>query len=413
MLPIDPLPGYRARLSGTRYLIVVPVPWTRDPDGGVWLDPLWLIDLRRHCDYLADLVVLAPRQSWTGAPPAGAERLDPVPGLRFRALPAPGGLARAALTLPVAAVATLRAVAGADVVHSGVAGWPLPPGLLANPLAVLLRKRLVIVIESAFWRVSDATASRKAHLRHSLTEALARWSVRRADLSIFTHDVYRQQLSGGARGQTVVAPASWLDARDLLPDDQIGASWLAKPQTPRFLFAGRLEPAKGVPVLLAALEQLDRDGPAIHLDLIGSGTLGDAVDKAAGRFRHVHLRRLAPVPYGAPFLTLLRGYHALVVPSISDEQPRVLYDAFSQAVPAIVSDTAGHRAVAAGSEAAIIVAPDDPADLARALAKVAVDPSGLPERGRIARHLAEGRTHEAMHRERAALLAELFGKAAA
>src|SRR5437763_3525524 len=55
------------------------------------------------------------------------------------------------------------------------------------------------------------------------------------------------------------------------------------------------------------------------------------------------LRLLDPVPPGAPFLALVRRYHALLLPSLSDEQPRVVLDAASQAVPAIASDTDGLR----------------------------------------------------------------------
>jgi hypothetical protein len=40
-----------------------------------------------------------------------------------------------------------------------------------------------------------------------------------------------------------------------------------------------------------------------------------------------------------PFLSLLRGFDGALVPSLSDEQPRILYDAFSQAVPVIGSAT--------------------------------------------------------------------------
>ncbi len=48
----------------------------------------------------------------------------------------------------------------------------------------------------------------------------------------------------------------------------------------------------------------------------------------------VRVSLLEPVSYGT-FLNLLRGFDAILVPSLSDEQPRPIFDAFSQAVPVL------------------------------------------------------------------------------
>ena len=45
--------------------------------------------------------------------------------------------------------------------------------------------------------------------------------------------------------------------------------------------------------------------------------------------------------YGEPFFAMLRGHDLMAVPSLSDEQPRVIFDGFAQALPVIASDTPG------------------------------------------------------------------------
>ena len=42
----------------------------------------------------------------------------------------------------------------ADIVHTGVAGWPIPLGWVVTPIAKIQRKFYLIICESAFWRLS-------------------------------------------------------------------------------------------------------------------------------------------------------------------------------------------------------------------------------------------------------------------
>jgi glycosyltransferase involved in cell wall biosynthesis len=394
----------RRALAGCRYLLVVPVPWFCAPDGGIWLDTLWHRDLVRHLDYIADLTVLAPRR------PLGERRglvaLEPRPGLAFRALPEGRGMAEALLRAPAMLAAAVAAVRRADLVHSGIAGWPLPPGLLVNPVARALRRPLVIVVESAFWRLSGpGPHGRGARLRAGVTERLARWSVRQAALSVFTHAGYRDTLARGARGAVLVTPAAWIDAADLVPD--AAAATAARGAPVRLLFAGRLIPEKGVATLIAALAAAEAAGVPVLLDVIGEGPLRADLAGLAARLRRVRLGLREPLPYGPAFFALLRGYHGLVVPSHSDEQPRILVDAAAQAVPALASDTPGHRALVAEGVTGWLHRPGDAAALAAALARATAEPATLAAMGRAARAGAEGRTHQAMHAARAQALAAL------
>ena len=95
-------------------------------------------------------------------------------------------------------------------------------------------------------------------------------------------------------------------------------------------------------MLLSAIEAASAQGADIQISIIGTGPLLEQCIAFAGSdVGKKCVRILEPVTYVEPFLSLLRGFDGALVPSLSDEQPRILYDAFSQAVPVIGSATGG------------------------------------------------------------------------
>jgi glycosyltransferase involved in cell wall biosynthesis len=286
-------------------------------------------------------------------------------------------------------------------VHSGVVGWPYPIGWVASSIALLRRKTLVIVVESAPWRlIGRERVGWKRQLRAVVTETLARWFVNRAAITFFTQPGYRQTLLTAGIGPGFIVPASWIDEQDVKSRSAAIAAWQVKRRQgdcARFLFAGRLAREKGMEVLLASVDILRRQGVQAQIDIIGSGPLHARClesERAGGSLR---IRVLDPVPYGAGFFALLGGYHAVVVPSLSDEQPRIVFDAYSQAIPVIAADTDGLRPHVLPGRTGWRVACGDPAALADVIAEAAASGAALERMGLLALELAATMTHEKMH----------------
>lgn len=393
------------------YLLAVPIPFSRDPAGRIWLDDLWWQDLRAHLDYLTDLTVLAPSQDIATPAPGMVEAVAPQgTRLTFTALFPAGGLRRVLPHLPAAIRTAWRAVGKADLVHSGVAGWPIPIGAIVNPIAVLRRKPLIIIVESAFWRPPQGqAASLKTRLRAGLHERFARWSLRHAALAVYTHEGYRDSLPPGPQGTAAVLPASWISDKDVISGPEAQAAWDAKPAVPRFLLASRLVAQKGIPLFLAALRQLEDQGITVEIDVIGAGEMRPDLAAFAQQARAVRLTLHDPIPYGPGFMEFLRGYHATLVPLTGDEQARILYDSFAQAVPAIATDTPGNREVIVDGQTGVLFDPARLDSFAQTLATCAADPASLRRMGMDALATAAGHTHADMHHKRAALLRRLFG----
>lgn len=389
-----------------RYLLVLHIPVYRDASGRRWTDALWARDLVRHADYLSHFSLACP--CFDEDPPPDCVQVD-HPGIRFVDLPSRH---KASLALPRMIGRLWRSVGEAEVVHTGLGGWlPVSVCNLTLAIARLRRRYLFVMVESSAWRlVPGQPASWLARLQAALAEWTNRRSMARVDLAVFTQRQYLDTLMPGRPGVGHVIHASWIDAADIVSESQAVADWFAKrPEASprvRLLFAGRLTAAKGVPILLEALRRLDRPDQPIELHIIGGGELLQSCREAAAALQHVRLVLLEPVPYGRPFFELLRRYHALVVPSVTDEQPRIVYDAYSQAVPVLACDTPGLRDCVDEGVNGLLCRPNDAGALAELIAAAAAEPHRLQTLGLAALRQARQMTHQEMHRRRWALLRE-------
>jgi len=377
------------------YLLVLNIPLQRH-QGEFWAEPLWKKDLEAHLTQISSLSIACPVRD--GPPPDDWVQVD---GSRIRVHPLPAMGRLAPLKIPYLAVRLWHAIGAAAIVHTGVAGWPFPLGWLAAPLARLRNRFLVIVVESAFWRVPPgAKASSVARARALLLEAVNKACVRACDAAFFTTRAYRDVLHPGGRGAAHVLPAVWVDDAQLIGPDRLAALRPAKGA--KLLFAGRLSGQKGVGVLLDAVA---RSG--VPVDIVGDGELrGDVLE--AHRRRPDLVRLIAPVAYGRAFSDLLDTYAALVVPTVSDEQPRVVYDAFARGLSVLASATTGNRQIVTHGREGLLYEPDDAEALAAVLVEATSDPARLHEMGATALGGMATQTHAAMHAARAGMILETF-----
>jgi glycosyltransferase involved in cell wall biosynthesis len=387
------------------YLMVTFIPCFLDENGTIWLEQGWHHDLIEHFQYLKDFTLCAPKAR-KGAQP-NLRPIEVPEGVRFRymQLPDQTSALKALRGLPKTARVLWRAIGRAEIVHSGVIGWPYPLGWIANPLAVIRRKALVIVVESS-WRTEPfRKLSLKRRLWDATKELAARWSCNHADVALFTQPSYRDALYRGRTGNAYVTPAVWINDADVLGEADAECHWDRKIAEPvRMLFAGRLVAGKGVEILLEALRILDGRGAGARVDIIGDGPLRQKCIDSVSALSSVRLSVLDPVPYGAPFFALVRGYHALLIPSLTDEQPRVVFDAYAQAVPVIASDTPGLRTHVEDGRTGWLIKSGKPELLAATIESAATNPLKLRSMGIASLAATRGHTHVAMHCTRSHIL---------
>jgi glycosyltransferase involved in cell wall biosynthesis len=395
-----------------RYLMIMHVPYYVDDVGAVWLDRIWHRDFIEHLTYIQHMLLLAPRRLKQEG--EDLVRVDPPPGVTFevREVPPQTSMARALINLPATFATFWRAASNADIVHSNIAGWPFPLGWIMNPIALLRGRKLVLVVESATWRLTGSEQDDwKRRVRSLVYERVARFCVERADLTVCTQPTYRDSLFVDGRGRAVVIPATWINAEDVLDQDQAEAAWREKlaRRVFRVLLPARLTADKGIHVLIDAIRRLDEAGVELELGIIGAGALRERCVELARSTRSVQVSVLETVPYGPAFFELLREYETVLVPNLGDEQPRIIFDAYSQAVAVIASDTPGTRPCIEDGQTGRIVPRGDAEALAEAIRSAAAERETWRRMGLAALAEARRHTHRAMHHQRWNVLLECFG----
>jgi colanic acid/amylovoran biosynthesis glycosyltransferase len=139
------------------------------------------------------------------------------------------------------------------------------------------------------------------------------------------------------------------------------------------LCVGRLTPAKGQHILLAAVATLRERGRDIHLRIVGDG-----VDRKSLE-RHVAALALeSRVTFEGPIAPdRIRDFYAtsdlFVLPSFAEGVPVVLMEAMSMGLPVVSTTVAGIPELIRNGQDGLLVAPSDPGLLANAIERLMDD----------------------------------------
>ena len=188
-------------------------------------------------------------------------------------------------------------------------------------------------------------------------------------------EMHRRYARPGAPAHTLLI--SLVREKDL---DGVAARLLPGTEVPRrLLWVGRLDPDKGLEVLLDAFRMVNGRHPdqEWHLDLIGTGLIEKQITQRAtdlGLARSVHLHGF--VPFGPELNEHYDRATAYALPSNESEGfPQVLIEAMARALPVIATAVAGIPYALHDGENALLLPPRDPHALAAAIERMLSDPA--------------------------------------
>jgi glycosyltransferase involved in cell wall biosynthesis len=294
-------------------------------------------------------------------------------GVRHLPTSVPGGRWRKLAIALQAWFACLRAllVAEPPIVHvhlsSFVSFWRKTPFLA---LTLLRGAPLVVSLHGGAFREFYAA-------RGALVQAWIRLVMRRAwRFLVLTEQWRRWALQVEPRARVEVLPNTVAEPDPGLPSVAVEPDCL--------LFLGRVERDKGVFVLLDALARAHAAGAGWRLVCAGTGDVAAARAAAARAGLADEAVRFVGWVDGAAKSAWLARCAALVLPSLIENMPVVLLEAYAHAKPVIATRVGGIPDMLTDGCEGWLVEPGDAGELALALI-AAWQRDGLPAMGRAAR----------------------------
>ena len=386
------------------YTLFGRIPLFRDTQGRYATDVLWQRDLALHISYIQDFRICCPVEHV-----ASHDRsLTLVEGLSDKnvfPLRLDRGWLSVFYNLLPNALSVLRALAKTEIAHSGGAGWAFPVSYYLLLFRAFLRFKWVVGVESSFFvKPSKGPVSLRVFFGHHVHGFLLRRCLRSADARFFTSEAYRDMFLGH-REASLVAPAVWVDRADIISREALLENQRKMTGPVRILFPARLVFEKGVQTVLGALDILStrnqgNEGASIEISIMGNGPEAQKCRNLAQRYAQDGVRFLEPRPYGVAFFEEMQNYDAVLIANLHDEQPRIIFDAFSQGVPCITSRTGGTFDLVTEGETGVFFEAGNPSALADKLVELCDQRSQLQKMGLKALEGMSERTHTGMHRRR-------------
>jgi phosphatidylinositol alpha-mannosyltransferase/D-inositol-3-phosphate glycosyltransferase len=184
---------------------------------------------------------------------------------------------------------------------------------------------------------------------------------------------------GGARAVEVVP--NGYDPAEFAP-----AAGFVHPR-PYVLGVGRLEAQKGFDVLVRAVARLERRD--VDVLLAGEGSQRRALETLAAAEGVADRVRCLGTMDRAATISLLRGATVVACPSRFEGLPLVCVEALAAARPVVGSTVNGIPEIVRHEETGLLVPPDDPAALARALERLLAAPELAARLGARGREVVE------------------------
>ena len=230
---------------------------------------------------------------------------------------------------------------------------------------LLARSRVPVIVEvHGDWRTfTRLYGSPSRQLIARVADALAAWTVRRADatraLSRFTSSLVEDVR--GRPADAIFPTYSDLSAFTDRPQQEL-------PARPTALFVGMLEPYKNVVGLAAAWRRVVQARPNAQLVVVGKGTQHDVIGALVRDLPEqvVHVRELDPDGVARAFddATLL------VLPSWPEGLGRVVIESFARGRGVVATDAGGIPDLVDDGVQGILIPPADEEALVAALVRV-------------------------------------------
>ena len=403
-----------------RYLLITHIPFARQGSDAL-LDRLWAEDLKGLAAAMGPVTVAAPEytdaakmQGWG----AGFATLAPGSGVSFVGLPMRGG--RLDLSHSTRLRGKLRqAVDQADLVHTSNLFEPNTGLYFAHDYATRQGKKTLFVVAEDFYDMLDWEWVRTApnalqHWRRQRTlERLnrhVRARVATASLTfLHTPAAVARYRSYARNAVSIRQPVH--EREDVISESDFAAKLaVIHSGVPlQIVTASRLQPLKGLDMLLRAISILAQRGIHVEARLYGSGP---QLDSLTGLANHLGIASSvsfpgALSPASAVRAALAQG-HVFLMPHLTSDFGRAFFDAIAAACPVVAFRSIASQDTVRDTVDGLLAPNADPEALAAALTLLHTDRALLARLATAARERALSNTKAFWSEYRAGMIRELF-----
>lgn len=188
-----------------------------------------------------------------------------------------------------------------------------------------------------------------------------------------SHDLKKQLLALGVFANKIAIVPNGIDLKRFeacQSSSGIKTKYQIEDKQPLILFAGRLDPDKGVTYLLSAFIEILKELPSAKLFLAGSGYLNGFIRQAVAK---LHLQRSTIIesfsyeemPY------VYAAADVVVLPSVQrDACPLSILEAMASCKPVVATNVPGITEIIANNDTGLLVSPKNSHQLANAIIKL-------------------------------------------
>ena len=390
------------------YILFTRIPLVKNNAGEIYCDQLWAKDLRFHINYIKKFGICCPveiNNKTEGLINLKNYNISPI-----FALHRDFGIKSVLSNFFPNFFVVAKACKHASIVHSGGGGWAFPLSFYILFIRIFIKFKWIILIESSFWMLDKEEKKTSRRLfEHYTHKFLLKRCLKLANARIFTQSFYRKYFLKDDRSSTLIYPAIWIDKDDILTPNIVNQKWKSKTKNPiSIIFPSRLITSKGVFVVFDAIKKLKDMDVQFNLTIMGAGELEDDCKQfAANDYGKIKINYQKPVSYGKTFFNEISRYNYVLVPTLKQEQPRIIFDAFSQGIAIIGSDTYGILDIT-NKNNALIFKTGDSSSLANVIYLATKNPEISYQMGLAGLSHVEGKTHLKMHQIREEFLKNIF-----
>jgi len=285
-------------------------------------------------------------------------------------------------------------------------------------LAKSLGKLVVCGVSSDRAKTVVLNASRRDVLRRIRARMMARSILKASNAmarlsdGLFLVGTGLQERYGPGHANVHVGTASWISEEDVIGEESLRAriEALERREETRLCVATRLERMKGVHLALEALSLLKRDRNlrTPELAVYGEGPEAQSLQALSRKLcleNDVTFR--GTVSYGEAFFRAIGEHDVMVLTNLNIEQPRLVFDAFSQGMAAICPDSRPYHGL--GIDRRCLFTRGDANSLAQTIRGL-LDRDVLAELMENSVEVARNHTIDRMHAERGRWIVDTLAK---